>query len=131
MQPKKANSYILPTAKQLSVEPKLVECIVDFYWKQVRKALSELQAPRVIVANFGTFRMKSWKLDEQAMKYNKYLVNNETNMTFAKHRIRADIEQRLSEIAAVSIIVKDDYQRKQNLKEKRKDAKSNNNLEKS
>lgn len=130
MNPKKAKTFILPTAKKLNVDSELVESLMDYYWKEVRRSLSELKAPRISIANFGTFRIKSWKLDEQRMKYQYYLDKNSDDLTFSRHRIRTDIEQRVSEIDAVKIIVKDDAQRKQQIKDKRNGKVDNNSLEK-
>ena len=130
MNPKKAKTFILPTAKKLNVDSELVESLMDYYWKEVRRSLSELKAPRISIANFGTFRIKSWKLDEQRMKYQYYLDKNPDDLTFSRHRIRTDIEQRVSEIDAVKIIVKDDAQRKQQIKDKRNGKVDNQDLEK-
>lgn len=130
LNPKKAKTFILPTAKKLNVDSELVENLMDYYWKEVRKALSELKAPRVTIANFGSFRIKSWKLDEQRLKYQYYLDKTVDDMTFATHKIKSDIEKRVNEIDALKVIVLDDAERKQQVKDKRNGKVDNNSLEK-
>jgi hypothetical protein len=123
--PKKPKDFFKPTADKLGLSEELVEKIVDIYWKEVRKALSSLRAPRITIANFGSFKVKHWIIDEQVKGYKEYLEKNQPeNMTFNKHRIRADMEQRIIEIEAMREMVKKDLEKK-NSKKQERDAKSN------
>ena len=108
----------------------LVQDIVDFYWKEVRKALSDLRGPRIEVANFGTFRIKSWKLQEAKDDYQKLLnKHNPEKMTFQRHAVRAEIEQRIEQISNMQKMVEDDQYRKQQVKKKRNDEESKRNTQ--
>lgn len=128
LNPKKPKECVKQTAEALGADENLVQDIVDFYWKEVRKALSDLRGPRVEVANFGTFRIKSWKLQEAKDDYQKVLTkHNPEKMTFQRHAVRAEVEQRMEQISKMQKMVEDDRCRKQQIKEKRNAEESRRN----
>lgn len=127
MNPKKPKELIKQTAEKLKLDEALVDDVVRFYWKEVRKGLTDLKAPRVLVANFGSFRLKHWMLDEEIKKCNLYLDNlDPENMTFHKHRIKKDVESRIEMINQVKEQVNKDLQKKQEIKEKRNNESKGN-----
>lgn len=130
LNPKKPKECVKQTAEALGTDENLVQDIVDFYWKEVRKALSDLRGPRVEVANFGTFRIKSWKLQEAKDDYQKVLAkHNPEKMTFQRHAVRAEVEQRMEQISKMQKMVEDDRCRKQQIKEKRNAEESRRNTQ--
>lgn len=132
MIPKKAKEFVNPAAEKLELDPQFVRDLVDFYWKEVRKNLSDLKAPRVNVSNFGYFQLKFWNLPKVRENYQKHLDSlNPEKMTFMKHKIREDVLQRIEAIDKVTAIVEEDLLRKTQLKEKRNAQKTTSNLEES
>lgn len=130
MVPKKHKEFLKPTADSLDIREDLVEKIIDVYWKEVRKALSDLRAPRITIVNFGSFKIKHWMIDEEIANYTKYLNRNDPeNMTFNKHRIRADVEQRIAEIQKMKEMVAKDVEKKNLIKEKRNAKSTKENME--
>lgn len=120
LNPKKAKEYIKPTAEALKVDESLVQALTDFYWKQVRKAMSSLQGPRIEVANFGSFRIKHWKLDEEKVRIQKILDKHDPEkMTYHRHEIRADMEVNLQRVHEIEGMVQKDELRKKEIKQKR------------
>ena len=118
--PKKSKEFIKPTAKQLDVEESLVQNLVDFYWKDVRKNLSDLKGPRIAIANFGSFNIKHWLLKELRDNYQKHLDTTESvELTFHKHRIRLDVEERIKAVDSIMKMVDIDLERKKQVKIKR------------
>lgn len=132
MLPKKPKEFIKPTAEKLNVNEDLVSDLVNFYWKEVRKTLSDLKAPRVTVAKFGYFQLKFWMLPDEKKNYEKYLESlNPNKMTFMKHTLKEDVVQRLNSINKVMAIVEQDKLKKKTVKEKRYAKETKENLEKS
>ena len=48
MNPKKAKSYINIISKDLNEDVDLLECLIDFYYKECRNALSNLKYNRLL-----------------------------------------------------------------------------------
>lgn len=132
MPPKKAKELVQPTAEQLDLNVEFVQDVIDFYWKEVRKSLSELRAPRVLVSNFGSFQIKTSKIDEQRKKYeDQFNSYKPEDMTFQKHKIKDDIELKLNRINKIMESVESDSNRKKQIREKRYAEKTKDNLEES
>lgn len=132
MPPKKAKELVKPTAEKLDLNVELVQDVIDFYWKEVRKSLSELRAPRVVVSNFGSFRIKTSKIAEQKKKYEEQVSSYKPeDMTFQKHKIKEDLELKLGRLNKIIETVESDSNRKKEIRKKRYAEKTENNLEES
>lgn len=122
--PKKAKTFIKPTAEKLGVDEELVEDIVNFYWKEVRKSLSDLKSPRIMVANLGSFNIKHWLLADLVKEYQKRIDStNPDKMTFQAHAIKKDVEDRLVMVNGMIEVVNSNLDRKKQIKAKRKNDK--------
>lgn len=132
MPPKKAKELVEPAAEKLELSIEYVQDVIDFYWKEVRKSLSELRSPRVVVANFGSFQVKTSKIAEQKKKYeDQFNSYKPEDMTFQKHKIKDDIELKLNRINKIIEAVESDSIRKKQIREKRYAEETNDNLEES
>lgn len=130
LNPKKPKECVKQTAEALSVDEGLVQDVVDFYWKEIRKALSDLRGPRIEIANFGTFRIKGWKLQEAKDEYQKILAkHNPEKMTFQRHAMRTEVEQRMEQISRMQKMVEEDASRKKQIKEKRNVKRSESDIQ--
>jgi nucleoid DNA-binding protein len=130
--PKKAKELVEPAAEKLELSIEYVQDVIDFYWKEVRKSLSELRSPRVVVANFGSFQVKTSKIAEQKKKYeDQFNSYKPEDMTFQKHKIKDDIELKLNRINKIIEAVESDSIRKKQIREKRYAEETNDNLEES
>jgi nucleoid DNA-binding protein len=128
--PKKAKEFVEITAKKLEMNQEFVQDVIDFYWKEVRKSLSELRSPRIVVANFGSFQIKHWKLEEQKTIYEAHLRKyNPEEMTFQKHKLKEDAEKRLACVNKVLKMVESDTEKRKTVKQKRYADKTENNME--
>lgn len=130
LNPKKAREFIVPTSKELGLDPEFVEAVVDFYWKEIRKALSKLEAPQIFVVNLGTFRIKHWELQKDKRDYQEYINKLDlTKMTFQQHSIKKDLEGRIAQIEQMIEMVNLDMGRKKQIKNKRNDQSSKEDME--
>lgn len=65
MRPKKAKEFIPEIAQELDISKELVEDLVLYYWREVRKSLSGLKHSRIHLTNLGDFTIKHWKIDDK------------------------------------------------------------------
>jgi hypothetical protein len=97
--PKKAKDFRKQTAEDTGYSKDLVNSFLDFYWERVRKDLSDLVYPKILIPNLGTFRVKDWKLDETKENYNLILSRIEGN--FHKYAMFKDITDKVQKIEAI------------------------------
>ena len=76
MHPKKAKQLIPEVASSLGLPEDCVTEIVNFYWSEVRRALSSLSEPRIHITNLGDFVIKDWKIDPLIQGLEKWEENN-------------------------------------------------------
>jgi hypothetical protein len=97
--PKKAKDFRKQTAEDTGYSKDLVNSFLDFYWERVRKDLSDLVYPKILIPSLGTFRIKNWKLDETKENYNLILSRIEGN--FHKYAMFKDITDKVQKIEAI------------------------------
>lgn len=131
MLPKKSKDIIPLVAKEFNLTEDEVSEIVDIYWKEIRKALTETKAPRVMVNWFGTFRVKERELSKIKELHQSFLNKQDPeSMTFNKHHWRVEIEKRLENLDKLIAIVESDKIRKREIKQKVKENGITKNMEK-
>ena len=99
MIPKKAKDFRKQTAEDTGYSKDLVNSFLDFYWERVRKELSDLVYPKILIPGLGTFRIKHWKLDETKEHYEQILNRVEGN--FHKYAMFKDITDKVQKIEAI------------------------------
>ena len=127
MLPRKAKEFIKPTAEKLGCSEQLVDDVRSFYWQQVRSSLSNPDSIGVMVADFGSFNIKPWKLNQFIVKYERIVQNTDLN-TFQKFAAVKQLEKKKLIIDKLIEQVAELKQKKQLVKEKRNE-KNNKNLE--
>tara|TARA_B100001173_G_C15666469_1_gene411768 strand:+ start:216 stop:584 length:369 start_codon:yes stop_codon:yes gene_type:complete len=106
VRPKSHKQFKQEIAKEVGVHPKVVEDFITFYYSKVRKALSTLEYPRVLVDGLGTFFIRKGKL-EKAIKRNKSMLGNLKKRTYKGYEKTYAINQKLEEMeSAIRIIDK-------------------------
>lgn len=130
MVPKKAKTFIKPTAEALEQPIGLVSDVVDFYWASVRRALSDLESPSISVTNLGKFSVRYKKIAVLERKCNVYLDSiSLDNMSFSKHTIQNNSKAKLERLANIRKIMDEERARRLEVKAKRKAYVSNRGLE--
>jgi hypothetical protein len=130
MNPKKPKEFIKPTAETLEVSETLVDDVIGFYWRTVRKALSDLESPSITVTNLGTFNVRYNKIPLLEEKYQGYLDKLEAeNMTFNKHTIQNHSKKKLEGLERVRLKLEEEYERKKEVRKKRKEYVTNKAVE--
>ena len=130
MSPKKPKDFIKPTAESLEEPVALVDDVVSFYWSNVRKALSDIEGPSITVLNLGTFKARYNRIHKIEEKYNNYLKDLKlSNMTFNKHTIQDISKRKLENLDKIRKQMEEEYQRKHEVKIKRREYVTNKALE--
>jgi hypothetical protein len=133
--PKKPTEFYKKTAEENNVSEELVADLISFYWKEVRRVMSNCEAHNVIVEGLGTFKVKYWKIKEVLLKHenilNKYKIDVEAGekISFYKFSILKDVQENMNKILELEKMIEADNLKKQSVKQKRYDQKVKNNLE--
>ena len=133
--PKKPSDFYKQLAEEYEVTEDLVADIVSFYWKEIRKTLSNCEAHNVKIDGLGTFKAKEWKIPEILEKHrlilNKYQTGVEEGekISFYKFSIFKDVQENMQKIEALKKLIEGDHVKKQSVKQKRDDKKVKNNLD--
>lgn len=85
MIPKKANKLYKEVAEQLNIDEALVETFIEFYYKEVKNTLSNLQYPRVNVEGLGHFVAKPGLVRKHIPRITKVLEEHDTSTFGAFH----------------------------------------------
>lgn len=77
MKPIKAKTLLEETAQAVDLPKETVECIIGYYWQEIRNNMGNLTHPRIHVTNLGDFVVKHWKLDDKIEMLEKFEQNNQ------------------------------------------------------
>lgn len=124
MVPKKARDFKKITAEELGIPEDLASKLIEFYWEKIRKNMSNLEHGEIRVQNFGTFRVKRWKIDETIENHKLSITRMEGK--FAGYRLKIDLTERIEKLEKIK---KAFEQREEKFKEIRDARKDKNNME--
>lgn len=111
MNPKKAREFYKLTAQELELNEELVKDILETYWSEVRKTLSEMRYHAVNVHNLGTFRIKDWKLKEAIVNYERILSYND-GKSFQKMAMRYSLEDKIQKLKKAQEFIDKDKEKR-------------------
>jgi hypothetical protein len=89
MNPKKAKRIYEIVSEDLNIKKDLVEDLVEFYYKDVRKLLTNLEYPRINIDGLGQFVAKPKTVASSIDKITKSLDNHDTSTFKAYHNKKA------------------------------------------
>ena len=109
---KKASLLISDTAKDLNLDPELVDSVVSFFWQEIRNSLTNVDYHRLSILNLGTFEVTPKKVAEKIEKYTQVIAKAET-LTYGsahKYNIR---KAKLEKMIKIKELLDKEYQNKQ------------------
>lgn len=112
----------------MSIGDDLTKDAVEFYWSEVRKALTEMRHHAIFIDNLGTFKAKEQRLNEALEKYQGMSTHNDGS-TFRKMSMKQEHESRIVKITNLLSLIEGDRTKKQLVKNRRDEAVTNTNLE--
>ncbi len=122
MNPKKVKKIYEAVAEDLNLNKDLVEDLVEFYYKDVRKLLTNLEYPRINVDGLGQFVAKPKAVSGSIEKITKSLDDHDTSTFKAYHNKKA-MEVKLDLVIKLHSKILDQESKKQEFLKTKKDEK--------
>jgi nucleoid DNA-binding protein len=122
MNPKKVKKIYEAVAEDLNLNKDLVEDLVEFYYKDVRKLLTNLEYPRINVDGLGQFVAKPKAVSGSIEKITKSLDDHDTSTFKAYHNKKA-MEVKLDLLIKLHSKILDQENKKQEFLKTKKDEK--------
>lgn len=94
MNPRKPKRIYDNVSEELNVSKDLVEDLVEFYYKDVRRLLTNLEYPRINIDGLGQFVIKPKTVSSAIDRINKSLDNHDTS-TFKAYHNKKGMESKL------------------------------------
>lgn len=115
MNPKKFKDIVSDIVQETDYDKQLVTEVLDFYWSNVRKAISTVAHPRVNIEGLGVFRVKPRVLDKTIDTYKITMAGFKSPNFQAYPRYQA-LKERLEALQRAAEILESEYQRLQQIK---------------
>lgn len=118
MIPKKTNELYKSVAEDLNIEESLVEDLVDFMYKNLRKNLSNLSHPRINLDGLGHFAVKTKAVNKSIERITTSLLNHDT-YTFSAYFNKKTLENKLASLIKLEAEITQQQLKKDQFKRKR------------
>jgi hypothetical protein len=122
MNPKKAKSYINIISKDLKEDADLLECLIDFYYKECRNVLSTLKYNRLNIDGLGHFKSRNNLIKKSIDKINKDLNGHDTS-TFKAYYNKKNLEDKLKLLTNLVDLSNIETKRKDEFKQEKNESK--------
>lgn len=127
MIPKKYSSIFKDVSEELDISQNLLEDIIGFYYKEVRKNLTELKYPRINVEGLGQFVARSGVVRKSIPRLKKILENHDTS-TFSAYYNKKMLEEKVAALQELEKQLDDIDNKKLEFKKKKDEYNSKINL---
>jgi len=124
LNPKKSKTIVETTAKELNVNSDLVNDITSFYWSRIRKSLTKLEFPTIVLEGLGEMSIRPIKLKEfteEHVSLQKY-VNPKKFGGFARLK---SIENRLDRLVNMQLMLDIQEMKREQSKTKKNEYQKN------
>ena len=128
MLPKNNKHFIKPTADELDQDVDLVNDVVSFFYKDVRKNLVNMSGPNLQIENLGSFKAKKNELPKLIAKYTKHLDVLKPE-TFNQVRLQKSIQTKLDKVLTLQKQIDSEGRRKTKFIQAKNERKLNQNME--
>lgn len=122
MNPKSHKQFKEGIAEQVGVHQNVVDDFITFYYGRLRKNLSNLSNPRILVEGLGTFVVRKQRLDS-AIKKNKSILGNITKSTYNGYEKSLAVKDKLDQMENVQKMYNDMLEEKKLFKEQKNGSK--------
>jgi hypothetical protein len=128
MIPKKPIILYKQVAEDLNQSESLVDTFMTFYYKEVRKLLSNLSHTKINIDGLGQMVVKERTIDGLINKYNAR-VNKATTNTFSNYFDKKNLEVKLEKMNNIKIVLQQEKQLKDKFLKEKADGKAGKDLE--
>lgn len=122
MIPRKVNEFCTEIAEELQLSPDAVTDAVDFYWKRIKKEMTEPTAVNIVVKHFGIFEARKKQTIYLIEKY-KGLAKYIKPVTYAKHVLLDLAVKKLHNLENLLKLIEEQEQKKKQVRENQKNGK--------
>jgi nucleoid DNA-binding protein len=102
MIPKKPSEIIKATAEEMNISETKVDDIVSFFYKELRKNLSDLTELKIENPGLGYFIVRSLKVDNSIKDINRQLNNVDTK-SFKGYHSKKTLEDKLKKLEDIKV----------------------------
>ena len=128
MNPKKSNKLYKEVSEELNLTEDLVQDFIEFYYKEIRKNLTDLLHPRINVDGLGHFVAKTFIIRKAIPRYQKFLEIQSTE-TFAEYFNKKNTETKLNALISLESKLTEIEHKKEIFKQTKYDKYTKENLE--
>jgi len=115
LNPRKYKQITDEVAKDMGLDKHLVEEVVQFFYSQVRKNLSKLTHPRIVLPGLGTFTVRKQKLKNQVKK-NSDILNNLDPTKFNDYKVHRSVREKLERLTSMQEIISKEEEERRSFK---------------
>jgi len=112
MNPRKPKRIYQEVAEELNIDKDLVEDLVEFYYKDVRSLLSNLEYPRINIESLGHFVSKPKMVYGSIEKISRILKEHDTSTFKAYHNKKA-LENKLELLLKLNLKIQDQTEKRE------------------
>jgi len=116
MIPKKPNEIIKATAEEMNISETKVDDIVSFFYKELRKNLSDLTELKIENPGLGYFIIRSQKVDNSIKDINRQLDNVDTK-SFKGYHSKKTLEDKLEKLENIKIKINAFFEHKKKFRD--------------
>jgi nucleoid DNA-binding protein len=127
MIPKKSKLLYKDVSEEMNVSENLVDALIDFYYRELKNTLTNLQHPTINVEGLGQFVIRKNLVTKSIPKYNKMLENHDTS-TFKAYYNKKAIEERVQLLEKMNEMINQDSLRKEIFNQNKNEKYTQNNL---
>jgi len=128
MNPKKSNKLYKEVSEELDLTEDLVQDFIEFYYKEIRKNLTDLLHPRINLDGLGHFVAKTFIIRKAIPRYQKFLEIQSTE-TFAEYFNKKNTETKLNALISLESKLTEIEHKKEIFKQTKYDKYTKENLE--
>ena len=128
MNPKKSTKLYTEVSEDLNLKEDQVEDIIEFYYKEVRRNLSDLLHPRINLDGLGHFVAKP-VIIRNAISRNKKFLDVQRTDTFAEYFNKKNTKTKLDSLITLESKLTDIENKKEIFKKTKYDKYTKDNLE--
>ena len=114
MNPKKPKNILKELYAELDKDESLVNDVIDFYWANVRKAITSLPYPRINIENIGVFQVRYKSLVNTTIKYQRLLDKLDAN-NFSNYPRYQSLRSRLDILEQTRLILSEENSRRKEI----------------
>jgi len=119
MIPKRPKKLYKELSEDLDISESMVDDIISFYYKEVRKTLSSLDHLKVNLPGLGDFLLRTTSVKSMIKKYKKYeqIFNNET---FVNYHNKKMAEYKLNKLTEAQVKIDKFLEERKKFRDERK-----------